>query len=236
MATKAKAPTPPLISMASYTGFLNQLRELGTIPTRIDKTLMPKASGSQIAAMLAALKYLGHIDESLKPSEEFKALIMMNEGERKPIFAKLIRDRFDFLFNDPNFDLEAATSGEMAEKFRALDIQGSTVIKTISFFLALAKEAGLKVSPHIKPPSAPKGTGASKKAAAKKEEEGGNGNANSPEEKHDGVQQFLIPIPGKRSVRVVVPEDLDGDDWEMLQTVFTVYVKRWKGFSNKEDK
>ncbi len=117
MATKAKAPTPPLISMASYTGFLNQLRDQGTIPTRIDKTLMPKASGSQIAAMMAALKYLGHIDESLKPSEQFKALINMTEEERKPVFATLIKERFDFLFNDPNFDLEAATSGRWRRNF-----------------------------------------------------------------------------------------------------------------------
>jgi hypothetical protein len=33
---------------------------------------------------------------------------------------------------------------------------------------------------------------------------------------------------------VIVPQDLDADDWEMLQSMITVYIKRWKGFKKPE--
>ena len=42
---------------------------------------------------------------------------------------------------------------------------------------------------------------------------------------------FSVTIPGKQSVKVIVPSDLDADDWEMLQSMITVYVRRWKGFA-----
>ena len=28
---------------------------------------------------------------------------------------------------------------------------------------------------------------------------------------------------------------LDADDWEMLQSMITVYIKRWKGFKSKPE-
>lgn len=233
MATKVKAATPPLVSIGSYTGFLNQLREHGSVPTRIDKTLMGKSSGSQISAMMAALKYLGHIDEAGKPSDEFKNLVLASDEARKPLLAALLKERYAFLFNDANFDLEQATSGEMAEKFRALEITGSTVTKTIAFFLAMAKEAGIKVSAHIKPPPAPKGNGSGKKTGKRKDDDAPTEVAEDDED-HEGVERFEIPIPGKSSVKVIVPGDLDADDWEMLQSMITVYIKRWKGFKTKD--
>lgn len=62
--------------------------------------------------------------------------------------------------------------------------------------------------------------------------------ANEAEEQEDDdddynqdVEKFEIPIPGKQSVKVIVPSDLDADDWEMLQSMITVYVRRWKGFA-----
>ncbi|TAM34103.1 MAG: hypothetical protein EPN61_17655 [Burkholderiaceae bacterium] len=230
MATKIKPATPPFTSFSSYTSFLNQLRDYGAVPTRIDKTLMPKASGSQSAAMMAALKYLGQIDDAGKPSEEFKKLVLASEADRKPMLAAMLAGRYSFLFDDPNFNVEQATSGEMAEKFRALEINGSTVTRTIAFFLAVAKEAGVKVSSHIKPPAAPKGTGTKKAPKT-------NGGANpGDDDDHPtgDIERFEIPIPGKASVRVIVPASLDGDDWEMLQSMITVYIKRWKGFKTKE--
>lgn len=233
MATNVKPATPPFTSYSSYINFLNQLREHGTVPTRIDKTLMSKSSGSQISATMAALKYLGQIDEAGKPSEQFKKLVLGTEDDRKPLLAALLKERYQFLFDDVGFNIEQATSGEMAEKFRALEINGSTVTRTIAFFLAAAKEAGIKVSPHIKPPPAPKG--AAKKSPKAKEL---TGNQLPQEEEDDAsdpdVERFEIPIPGKSSVKVMVPSDLDADDWEMLQSMITVYIKRWKGFKTQE--
>lgn len=172
MATKSeKSVTPPIISHTSFTSFLNQLREMGTVPTRIDKTLMPKASGSQSAGTLAALRYMRLIDDTGKPGDEFKAIVIAQDDERKPVMAMILKRSYGFLFDDEDFDLQNASSGQMIEKFRKLDISGSTITKTIAFFLAAAKEYGVPVSPHIKAPAAPKGNGTTRKAARGKEDE-----------------------------------------------------------------
>lgn len=223
--------TPPIVSYTSFVSFLNQLRETGTMPARIDKTLMPKASGSQSSGMLAALKYLSLIDDAGSPAQLFKDLVAAEDDARKSLMAGVLRQSYRFLFDDLEFDLEQASAGQMAEKFRQLEIRGSTVTKTIAFFLAAAKESGLSVSPYIKPPSVPKGT-TLKKAVKTKEEDKRSERREDSDDSSDtsDVERFEIPIPGKSSVKVIVPADLDAADWEMLQQMITVYINRWKGF------
>lgn len=235
MALKDKAPTtPPLISFSSYTSFLNELRDHGAVPARIDKTLMTKASGSQSSGMIAAMKYLGQIDDLGKPSESFKQLILASDDARTPMLSALLKERYTFIFSDESFDLEQGTSGQMAEKFRSLDISGSTLTKTIAFFLAMARAAGVKVSPHIKAPPQPKGNNGAKKAVKRREDEPAAIDADDDDDLDDSAHRFEIPIPGKTSVKVIVPMDLDADDWEMLQSMITVYIKRWKNFRPQE--
>lgn len=238
MATKSeKVSTPPLVSATSYTSFINELRDHGSVPARIDKTLMSKSSGSQSSAMLATLKYLGQIDDFGKPSEAFKTFVMCTDGERKPLMAAILNSQYSFLFTDAEFQIEQATSGQMAEKFRALGISGSTVTKAIAFFLAMAKDSGIKVSAHVKPPTVAKTNGLTRKTTKRKDEEISAAPDSTELEEDSNVERFEIPIPGKSSVKVIVPGDLDADDWEMLQSMITVYIKRWKGFSvNQEAK
>ncbi|RZT04140.1 hypothetical protein SAMN05216319_4083 [Duganella sp. CF402] len=233
MASKPeKTLTPPIISFSSFVNFLNQLREHSHVPTRIDKTLMPKASGSQTSGMLAALKYLALIDDAGKPYQQFHDLVMKDDAGRKEIFAAILKRSYDFLFSDLDFDLEKATSGEMTEKFRKLDITGSTITKTVAFFLAAAKEANIKVSTHIKPPTTPRQSVTKRNGRSKDK-----GDPPPPQDKIDGdedsdTERFEIPIPGKSSVKVIVPADLDADDWAMLQSMITVYINRWKSFKS----
>jgi hypothetical protein len=215
----------------SFTAFLNSLRDAGTVPTRIDKTLMSKASGSQQSGMLAALRFLGLIDEAGKPKEQFKPLVLAQDDARKPLLEAIVRESYAFLFNDPEFDLHHASSGEMTQKFRNLGISGSTLTKTIAFFLSAAKEYGIPVSPHVKAPPPPK-NGVMARKAAKVTEELTRESDGKTRDEDDGpdVERFEIPLPGKRSVKVIVPNSLDADDWEMLQSMISVYIKRWKGF------
>lgn len=231
-----RANSPAIVSYTSFTSFLNQLREQG-VPSRIDKSLMPKASGSQISVTLQALRFLGLIDESGKPTPSGTALIQAADEDRKPLFEKIVKSAYAFLFEDEEFNLESATSQQMAEKFRSLDIQGSTVTKAIAFFLAVAKEGQIKVSAHIKPPAAPRNGNAAKKPAKQKDSaQSAQENDSDEDEDDEDVERFEIPVPNKRSVRVIVPSDLDADDWEMLQSMITVYIKRWKQFKDEGPK
>lgn len=235
---KEKPATPPVISHISLTTFLNTLRDAGTVPARIDKTLMPKASGSQQSGMIAALRYLGLIDEIGKPTDTFKSIVIADDETRKPLLLQIFQDSYSFLFEDPEFDLRHASAGQMTEKFRDLGINGSTLTKTIAFFLAAAKDYGISVSPHIKPPPPPKGNGLTKKPTkaaeeAKRESSDSGGSASFGEDDQD-VERFEIPLPGKKSAKITVPNGLDADDWVMLQTMLAAYIRRWKGFTSEE--
>jgi hypothetical protein len=238
MTTKTEKPlTPALISYTSFISFFNQIREGAVVPARIDKSLMPRASGSQSAGILAALRFFGLIDSIGKPSEEFKAVVLADDEARKPIMASLIKKSYKFLFEDSDFDLTTASSGQMIAKFRDLDFSGSTLTKTIAFFLAAAKDNGIQVSTYVKAPPPPKGNGATRKPVKPKDD---GKHVERPRDDEDdasdsNVERFEIPIPGKSSVKVIVPNDLDADDWEMLQSMITVYIKRWKGFKDKEE-
>lgn len=236
--TKEKHGSPPVISHISFTSFLNMLRDADAVPARIDKTLMPKASGSQQAGTLSALRFLGLIDDAGKPGERFKSLVLASDEERKQPLQEILRSSYAFLFSDPDFDLSHASSGQMTEKFRELGIGGSTLTKTISFFLSAAKEYGIHVSPHIKPPQPPKSNSSPRRTKAAEDDKGdGKPSEKSPEDADNddpGLERFEIPMPGKRSVKISVPSGLDADDWAMLQTMLAAYIKRWKGFPNEE--
>ncbi|WP_462370425.1 DUF5343 domain-containing protein [Oxalobacter formigenes] len=231
-----KKLSPPFVSHKSYTNFINTLRDYESLPDVIDKSLMPKSSGSQITAIMSALKYLGHIDETGKLTDSFKKYICASDEERKPIMAQLLRKNYDFLFSDTNFDLSRATTGQVADKFRSLGISGSTVTKAISFFLAAAKDADVNISVHVKAPPPPRsssGNTTRKQIKRSKDEDSVRNEQRESDLNNDQTERFEIPIPGKSSVQVIVPKNLDADDWSMLQSMIQAYINRWKGFKDE---
>lgn len=226
----SKTVAPVYVSWGAFVSFINKLRDAG-VPHRIDRSLMGNQSGSLISALITGLKVLGLVDDNQRPTETMKKLVTASDEERKPIYKALFEQSYSFIHSDPEFHLATATTAQLSQKFREQGMSGSTVTKGIAFFLALAKIAEVTVSPHVKAPPAPRTNG--KKAAKAPPKRDAEADANEPADEDledEDVERFEIPIPGKPSVRVIVPKDLDGDDWEMLQSMITVYIKRWKGF------
>lgn len=230
----AKTTPPAYVSFGAFLNFINKLRET-SVPQRIDRSLLGNQSGSLISALLAALRSFDLVDDSQRPTPLMRQLVTAKDEDRKELFKQLFQQGYASILSDPDFHLETATTAQLTEKFREAGVSGSTIAKCIALFLNLSKAAGVTVSQHIKAPTVPRTNG--KKAAksqAKREVEaevdaGGASDADVEGDNED-VERFEIPIPGKPSVRVIVPRDLDGDDWEMLQSMITVYIKRWKGF------
>jgi len=216
---------PAYVSYSSLVSFINGLRE-NPMPQQIDRYVMPKASGSQISATVNALKYLKWLDANSKPTEPFKQFAKADDEARKALLKKTLESSYHFLFNDPEFHLDRATGQMMAEKFRALGMQGATLSKAIGFFLGAAKDAGIQVSGHIKPPPVPAGKGAAKKSGGKRKDEGYEEEEEEEIEHDPSTQRFQIPIPGKQSAVFIIPNDLEQEDWEMLKTVLDAYIAR----------
>ena len=218
--------------------WLNVFRDDKHIPLRVDKSHLPKASGSVQAGHMAALRFLKLIDANGKPTELFERFVMADDGARAAILAAMLKDSYSFLFTESDFDLARASSKMLEERFRACDLKGSALQRAVSFFLAAAKDAGLKLAPGLKaPPSPPRDKRPNGAGKAGPDVRGGDDEDDDDDEddkKGDPASlKFEIPIPVNRKVKISIPADFDEADWALLQTMFTAYVTRWKGFAEK---
>lgn len=159
-----KSLTPPYVPYRSFANSLNKLSERG-LPGRIDPSVFSGQSGSTIAALLAAYKYLGLVTESGGPSDMLKKLVATDEKDRGSLIKELLETRYTFL-QHPHIDLNDATTQQIETAFRDQGIGGSTITKAVSFFLAAVAAAGVEVSKHIKAPP-PKRNGAPRAKRAK---------------------------------------------------------------------
>lgn len=151
---------PPYVAYKTFTNSINKLRET-TVPDRIDPSLFSGQSGSTIAAMIQTIKYLGLVDEAGKPQPQFREFVMAADEDRGPLLKKLLVEKYSFI-TQGGFNLETATSKQVEQAFRDQGINGSTITKSVSFFLSAAEAAGIKTSPHVKAPKPPRPTGATK--------------------------------------------------------------------------
>ena len=140
---------PPYIAYRTFKNFLYQLEQRG-LPARIDRSVMSQKSGTIQSRLLLALTYLGLITPRGRPTEKFKRLVTVNGDARQDILKEIITSSYGFLFND-KIDIADASSSQVEEFFQKTGSSGETLRRSISFFLSLAKEAGIPVSPYIKP-------------------------------------------------------------------------------------
>jgi hypothetical protein len=200
---KAKTLTPAYIAYKSFLRFINGLRE-GHLPSRIDRSLLGGMSGSGQSALIGALEFLGLIDAGGKPEPALEALVTLEGAKFNEKLKELLTAAYGFLFQD--MELKRATGSQVHEAFRNQNVQGSTAQKAIAFFLAAAKDAGIEVSRHVKPPSlirstAPKrNTQAGKGRAAvdeeEEEEEGDSGSSGGiGADVHPALAGILMQLP-----------------------------------------
>lgn len=106
--------------------------------------------------------------------------------------------------------------------------------KARQVFMRSAKQAGLfelSAERLALPPSAGLKQQQPKDDSKNDEANKGGGGGDPPP---PGRLRFEVPIPGKPSAVVMVPDDLDADDWSMLSSMMTTYIERWKKFNKPE--
>lgn len=211
-----KKLTPPYVSYVSFTSFIKGLSETH-VPDRIDKTVMSNYSGSTIYALLPALHWLGLINERGDPQPILHELVAADNDEYKALLRKIVKERYSFLFNG-SFDLAKASSGQVIEAFKQQDINGSTVTKCMSFFIAIAKDAGIAISSHVKPPSVKRtpGSGGRKKKAPAAGSAAINVQDDADDEETDkppeGTEKISFTLRNMPDVVVYFPADLKDEE------------------------
>lgn len=223
--------TPAYCSFKSFNSFFDDRREDGHVTDVVDRSLMTNFAGSTAGELLSALKYLGMISEKGAPSDRYRSYVLADNEARVPMLAEAMRESYSYLFNTEGFNIERATSQQVAELFRAQNISGSTLARAIIFFLAAAKQANIKVSPNIRAP------GVSSTSAKKVRKETTPLPPSAPlpptppphaAKPASDVHVFEIPIPIDRKVSISIPKDFVDADWELFQTMLGAYIGHWK--------
>ena len=140
---------PPYVSYKTFLGFLASLKAQG-IPSRIDRSVLSQKSGSVQSQLLLAFNYLGLLGQGGRPAEHLHQLINSQGSGRRAILREITESAYQLVF-DSGVNLETATSEEIEELFAQTGASGETLRRSIAFFLALAREGGIPISPYIRP-------------------------------------------------------------------------------------
>jgi hypothetical protein len=145
---REKKLAPPYVPYRTFDTVIQRLGGTG-IPTRIDRSFLSSFSGSSQAQIFTALRYLAFIDEHGNPSPMLEKLVKSKEPEKQGILKEILTTSYPFLFKQ-DIDLSKITADHIKEFFEGAGTTGETTRKSIKFFMMIAKEAGIKLSPHLK--------------------------------------------------------------------------------------
>lgn len=118
------------------------------IPPRLDRSYFDSLgfSGTQYSQAIRAFAFFRLIDETRKPNEKLRQLVMKPDNERAGILRSLVEEAYKPFFDNPG--PRAATLGDLESFLRSQGAKG-VVDKCITFFLSAAKEADIPLSPQL---------------------------------------------------------------------------------------
>lgn len=231
MATEDHTPkrgVPPYVPYVTFKNYLESLR--AGIPAQIDRSVMSSYSGAIQSWLTTSLKYFNLITDAGIPTDALREVVQ-SEGEgRQRALTALLKAGYPFLFTNA-FDLGKATPAMLDKAFTSTGATGDTVNKSKAFFIALAKDAGIDLSPHLlqKFRKTRSTLQRGRRAALGQDMGQGGSQVDKGEELEvpsGGMVHFKLPIPQKREGIICLPQDIDADDWAMLKAQLDAYVAR----------
>jgi hypothetical protein len=145
---KVRKRLPPYVSYQTFRNLLVDLQR--GIPSRIDHSYWGNhLSGSTRTQLMSALQFLNLVDGNSMPTNRLKLLVAAKDVKRTDILKQTCTDAFDFVFQT-SFDTQTGTYAQMQEMFHSsFQISSSVTRKCIKFFVAMADDAGIPLSPYI---------------------------------------------------------------------------------------
>ncbi|MCK4462584.1 MAG: DUF5343 domain-containing protein [candidate division Zixibacteria bacterium] len=143
----AKKTVPPYVSWRTFVNFLDSLKV--AVPSRIDRSIVPSMSGGNWSYLIGALRFMRLVDGDDVPLEMLKLLAASTGNERKEHYRKLFESTYGFLLEN-GVEIAQTTPDQLQKALQEAGATGDTVTKCRSFFLSLAKDAGIELSPYLK--------------------------------------------------------------------------------------
>lgn len=228
-----KTVKPPYTSYRSFMKLMSELKEHEVVPAAIDRSYLSKRSGSEKSALIATLKWFELVDEVGIPTERLENFIAADEQKSKFLLKEMVESSYGAI-TDGTFNLRSATTSQLADQFRQYEISGSTLSKSVTFFLAAAKEAGIVVSPHAKAPPVTGGGNGKRKKAVVTPPVALLGTAPSaqepskPKPPREGMVAIPIPIFGGQDGVIYLPGQMTEKQWENVIKMTEFILKNYR--------
>lgn len=143
---------PPYVSYKTWLKMLDRLVKF--LPDQIDGSYYrgSQFSGSSAKKLRTALRFLGLIDDRNVPTvllqRLHRALRGVGQETKVDVLREILEAAYPSLLTE-DFILNRATSGQLVERFEELGVRGSIQRYCISFFLHMAADAEIELSPHL---------------------------------------------------------------------------------------
>ena len=146
---KGRKHLPPYVSYRTFHNFTDRLQQQGT-PQRIDRSYWGEIlSGSTGPQLMAAMRFLGLIDANGKPTDRLKQLVPAEGDKKTQLIRTIATESFSFVTKG-NLDLASATYSQLEEAFHNnFSLTDDVKRKCVKFFIAMACDGGMDISPHI---------------------------------------------------------------------------------------
>jgi len=162
LSSSSKKLLPPYVSYRTFINFLDGLQQ--TMPARIDRSYWgDRLSGSTGTQLVSALRFLDLIDINGFPTVKLRQLVATRGSQRTDLLKQITHESYSFFFLS-QVDPQAATYSQLEEAFHDnYQIASDVARKCIKFFIGLASDGGMKLSPfvtkktrNVRPPAAVK--------------------------------------------------------------------------------
>lgn len=149
---KKQERLPPYVSYKTWTKMLDSLIKFTPEVTDSSYYAGQLFSGSSAKKLRTALRFLGLTNNSSVPTDRLKRLVRASRGEGQESKAAVLKDilqnAYPTLFAE-DLDLKRATLGQLVERFQGLGAGRNIQRHCISFFLYLAADAEIELSPLL---------------------------------------------------------------------------------------
>ena len=148
LSSSSKKLSPPYVSYRTFLNFVEGLQQ--TMPARIDRSYWgDRFSGSTGTQLVSALRFLDLIDVNGFPTVKLRQLVGARGSQRVEVLKKIAQESYNFFFLS-QVDPQTATYSQLEEVFHDnYQIASDVARKCIKFFIGLAGDSGMKVSPFI---------------------------------------------------------------------------------------
>lgn len=204
----------PYVSYKTFRNYLESLKQF--FPNRIDRSALRNLSGHNQLLLINALRSMRLIDDTDRPADTLRQLVEAESTEAyRQVLGEVAAKTYPTLLGDDSgFDLARATPAQFNEKFKGVG-SGDTVRKCQAFFVAMATDAGLPISPPIK-----EGRRGTTRARSTAKRSRANGNTSANGEPNKGTQS--PPTSDNNSQKPPEPPPLTVEQ-QLMQDVISMF-------------